>query len=188
MTLTAIIALNVRRASGALALASAIAFFPGPLLSAAGAQPLRQGQPPGPGAQPGVSPVELQRLFDSYVLMRAQEDLKLTDEQFPRFLTRMKALQDARRRAEGQRMRILQELRRLSQSGGAEDELRERLKALDELEVRSGAEIREALRGLDQVLDVVQQARFRILEEQTERSKMELLMRARQANRPRNQF
>ena len=181
-------ALNVRRTSWGLALALAMAFLPGPLLSAAGAQPARQGQPPGPGAQAGVPPAELQRLFDSYVLMRAQEDLRLTDEQFPRFLTRMKALQDARRRAESQRMRILQELRRLTQRGDAEDEIRERLKLLDDLDVRSGAEIKEALRDLDQVLDVVQQARFRILEEQTERSKLELLMRARQANRPRNQF
>jgi hypothetical protein len=42
--------------------------------------------------------------------------------------------------------------------------------------------------GLNQVLDTRQQARFRLLEEQMERRKLELLMRARQANRPRNQF
>jgi hypothetical protein len=37
------------------------------------------------------------------------------------------------------------------------------------------------------VLDVYQQARFRVFEEQIERRKIELLMRARQQNRPNQQ-
>ena len=38
---------------------------------------------------------------------------------------------------------------------------------------------RQAMEGLNQVLDLRQQARFRVFEEQMERRKVELLMRAR---------
>jgi hypothetical protein len=41
--------------------------------------------------------------------------------------------------------------------------------------------MRRAYESLDEVLDVRQQARFRIFEEMIERRKMDLLMRARQA-------
>ena len=58
--------------------------------------------------------------------------------------------------------------------------LKERLSALQELESRSAAELRSAYNQIDEVLDPRQQARFRVLEEQLERRKLELLMRARQ--------
>jgi hypothetical protein len=82
---------------------------------------------------------------------------------------------------------MLQELRRLSQ-GGQDEPLRTQLKALADLDARVTTEVRQAVDGVDQVLDLRQQARFRLFEEQVERRKVELLMRARQANRPRNQF
>jgi len=47
--------------------------------------------------------------------------------------------------------------------------------------------MRKAYNALDEVLDVRQQARFRVFEEQIERRKIELLMRARQQNRLNNQ-
>ena len=55
---------------------------------------------------------------------------------------------------------------------------------LQEIESRTAAEVRKAYTALDEVLDVRQQARFRVFEEQVERRKIELLMRARQQNRP----
>ena len=55
---------------------------------------------------------------------------------------------------------------------------------LQEIESRTAAELRKAYTDLDEVLDVRQQARFRVFEEQVERRKIELLMRARQQNRP----
>jgi hypothetical protein len=148
----------------------------------------RMPPPPGQLAEEGVSPAEIQRLFDAYVVMQAQQQLQLNDEQFPSFLARVRALQDVRRRGQAQRGRILQELRRLSQTTGQDDALRAQLKALSELEARVGSEVRQALDGVDQVLDLRQQARFRLFEEQMERRKVELMMRARQANRPKNQF
>src|SRR5215203_1956508 len=70
----------------------------------------RQGRGPGRGAgadNPGVTPGEVQRMFDAYALMQAQEQLKISDEQFAKFLPRFKALQDARRKTQGDRTRII---------------------------------------------------------------------------------
>jgi hypothetical protein len=153
-----------------------------------------QGRPnrpmPPPEGAPGVSPAEIQGLFEAYVVMQAQRELQLTDEQYPKFLSRVRVLQEARRRGQNERMRHLQELRRLTQTTASGDDLplRTQLRALDELEARVAGEVRQAMADLDQVLDVRQQARFRLLEEAMERRKLELLAQVRQRNRPRNQF
>ena len=65
----------------------------------------------------------------------------------------------------------------------AENDLRDRLRALRELETRAGGEIQRAVDGIDQTLDVRQQARFRVFEQEIEQRKLQLLMRARQQNR-----
>ena len=83
-----------------------------------------------------------------------------------------------------QYLRVLMgELQRLTNPrgpGGDEATIKERLTALQELESRSAAELRRAYDQIDEVLDVRQQARFRVVEEQLERRKLELLMRTRQ--------
>jgi Spy/CpxP family protein refolding chaperone len=151
------------------------------LLNAPGAA---QGQDPGTAVeQPGVSPAEIQRLFDAYAAMQAQEQLQLADVQYPQFLTRMKALQEVRRRHQQERNRVLQDLRRLTQQGDADDsQLKDRLKALQNVDLRAEDEVRKAYEAVDAVLTPRQQARFRLFEEQMERRKIELLTRAR-ANR-----
>ena len=148
------------------------------------AQPARRA--PLPQAE-GVSPGEIQRLFDAYVVMQAQQELTLSDEQYPKFLARVKALQAVRQRGVVARGRILQDLRRLTTAATLDEaQVRSQLKALSELDDRVVGEVRDAIVGVDQVLDVRQQARFRLFEEQMERRKVDLLMRARQANRQRN--
>jgi phosphoglycolate phosphatase-like HAD superfamily hydrolase len=133
--------------------------------------------------RPGVPPAEIQRMFDAYALVQAQDQLKLTDDKYPQFLVKFKALQDVRRRTQQERNRLLQELRRLANEGGDEGLLKEQLHALQDLEARARADVQKAYEGVDSVLDVRQQAKFRLFEEQMERRKIELLMRARQANR-----
>ncbi len=82
----------------------------------------------------------------------------------------------------------LQRLTNPRQPGrGDEAQIKERLTALQELESRNAAEMRKAYNALDEVLEVRQQARFRVFEEQIERRKIELLTRARQQNRPNQQ-
>jgi hypothetical protein len=142
-----------------------------------------QGRPAAPPGESMASPAEIQRMLDGYMLIQAQEMLQLSDEQFPRFLSRVRTLQETRRRTQGERLRLLQELRRATAGRGApadEGTITERLKALDELEVRAAAEIKQQRAAVDQVLTPVQQARFRIFEENMEQRKIELLMRARQ--------
>jgi hypothetical protein len=96
-----------------------------------------QSPPPGDGAE--LRPAEIQRLFDAYLVMEAQQTLGLSDTQYPTFLTRLRALQETRRRHLQARGQLLAEL--------------------------------------------AQQARFRVFEEQIERRKLELMLRARQAAR-----
>jgi hypothetical protein len=68
-----------------------------------------------------------------------------------------------------------------------EPAIRQRLIELQELESRAAAELRQAYTAIDAVLDVRQQARFRIFEEQIERRRFELLQRARQLRQQQNQ-
>jgi Spy/CpxP family protein refolding chaperone len=145
----------------------------------------RQPPPDGTAAEaPGVSAAEIQRMFDSYALIQAQEQLKITDEKFPQFLTRFKALQETRRRNMAERFRMVQDLRRLANDAQPDEaRMRERLKALDELDARAQADVSKSYEAINQVLDVQQQAKFRVFEETMENRKLALVMRARQANR-----
>ncbi len=131
-----------------------------------------------------ISPAEVQRLFDAYTVMQAQEFLGLSDEQFVQFLSRLKSMQGVRRRQEQARAKLLQELNRMTVPKAApvrDEELRDRLRSLQDMESRSFSELGKAYEDLDQVLSVRQQVRFRVFEEQMERRKLELLMRARAA-------
>ena len=145
------------------------------------AQPAPQQQPP-----PGLAAGEVQKLLDAYALVQAQDFLGLNDAQFNAFLPKLRVLQETRRRNEQERMRLVQELRRMTNGRGGqfpENDLRDRLRALRELETRAGGEIQRAVDGIDQTLDVRQQARFRVFEQEIEQRKLQLLMRARQQNR-----
>jgi len=125
---------------------------------------------------------ELQRLFDAYMVMQAQEALQLDDAQFGQFLPKLKALQETRRRNEQARSQLVTELGRLTAPRAATAEeatVRERLRALQELESRAAAELRRAYEAIDQQLDVRRQARFRVFEQNMERRKLQLMLRAR---------
>ena len=154
--------------------------------SFAGAQVARAPGRAAPAApEPGVSPLEVQRMFDAYALMQAQEQLSIADDQFAAFLTRFKALQEVRRRTLNERARVIMEMRRLlNQTQPDEGMIRERLKTLQDISARGAEDEKKAYDAIDQVLDLRQQARFRVFEEVMERRKLELVARARQAIRP----
>lgn len=149
---------------------------------------LAQQVPPPPGGRMGpgrgaqvVSPLELERWFDSYVLLQAQETLRLTDAQFAPFLSRLKALQATRRRNLQARRQVLNAIGRLTNETPLDEaQMREQMKALRDLDARSGEELRRAYDALDEVLEIGQQGRFRVFEEVVERRKIDLLLRARQ--------
>jgi hypothetical protein len=159
--------------------------------SEAGATPpaVRQGAGPGrpnaPLSEDGsVSTAELVNMLDTYAIVQAQRELTLNDTQYAQFVTRLKRLQETRRRNQRERNQLLQDLRKMSgpQAPTPVDEgaLRERLRTLREHDDRSAAELRKAYDSLDEVLDVRQQARFRVFEEAIERRKLDLVVRARE--------
>ena len=143
-------------------------------------------RPQAPGASDQVTPAELQRLFDSYAVVQAQQFLGLNDEQYTRFLPKFLALQTARRQALQQRTRMLNVIRRAVNENQPDDQVRDALKQLQDIDDRGAVEMRKAQDAVDQVLELRQQAKFRIFEEQMERRKLELVTRARQANRANN--
>jgi hypothetical protein len=148
-----------------------------------------QGQPPGarqgmPGpAEGAINAREIQRLFEGYMVMQAQDALQLSEAQYGRFVTRLKALQDARRRHQLARNQIMADLRRLTnpQSGSNDEaQLTDRLRSLRDEDDRAAADMKKAYEGVDETLDARQQARFRIFEERMDQQKLDLLTKARQ--------
>jgi len=175
-----------------LAITSLIIALAGSAHAQGQAQP-PQGPPPeqGPGGQgpdPGsMTPGEIQKLFDAYIVVEAQRALELSDAQYPQFIAKLRTLQDTRRRNQQERMQLMQRLMRMTAPRAPQidnSQIEAVLKNLQELESRTAADARKAYDDLDQVLDVRQRARFRVLEEQVERRKIDLLTRARQQNRP----
>ena len=132
-----------------------------------------------------LSPAEIQRWFNAYALLQAQEAIALTDEQYPKFLAAMRALQEQQRKQQQERARLLRELARLSAPDAAADDaaITAVLAALRQHDEEARTELRKSYDRVDETLSVRQRGRFRLFEEQMERRKVELLMRVRQPQR-----
>ena len=156
---------------------------------------MAQQQPPPPGAPgaaqgppPDQGPLnagQIQRWFEAYTVLQAQDALRLSEAQYGRFVTRLKSLQEARRRHQQTRNQILADLRKLTNpqtppAAGDDTQIADRLKALREEDERGGLDLKKSYDALDETLDLRQQARFRVFEERMEQQKLELLTRARQ--------
>jgi len=134
---------------------------------------------------PALSAGQIQRWFEAYTVLQAQDALRLSEAQYGRFVTRLKSLQEARRRHQQARNQILADLRKLTNpqatpASGDEAQIADRLKALRDEDERSALDLKKSYDALDETLDLRQQARFRVFEERMEQQKLELLMRARQ--------
>lgn len=137
-----------------------------------------------------LAPGQVQKLFDSYALIEAQDFLGLNETQFASFLPKFRAMQETRRRNEQERLRLLQELNRMTSARAgqiSESDVRSRLRSLRDLYTRSVNDMQQAYDALDETLNLRQQARFRVFEQQMEQRRLQLLMRARQANPNRQQ-
>jgi len=171
----------VRRAT----IAAAAALLLLAAIDTADAQPrrARQAEARAQAGDPGTDPAELGRLFDAYTVMQAQEALGLDEARFGPFVTRLRALQQLRRRHVRERAVLMRELRLLLQTTGNDVQLKEKLDALVRLEATIRADELKARDAVDEILDVRQQARFRLLEQQLELRKLELVNRARARQR-----
>jgi hypothetical protein len=161
------------------------------LLLSASAQAQEPTPPSGPpegrgGRAQGVRPAELAAMLDAWAIVQAQTALQLNDAQYGQFVTRLKRLQETRRRNGQMRNRLLQQVRALVAPGVTPDDaaIREKLKALRDHDEQTAAALRRDGDAVDEVLDARQQALFRLLEERLERQKLDLLMRARERARP----
>jgi hypothetical protein len=136
------------------------------------------------GAQP-TSMAEIRKAFDAYAVTQAQEQVKITKDQLPKFLAEYKELNDSRRMAAQEHNRLLVELRQhVVDTKVSDTQLKDRLKALRDVEERSHADIRKAYDAIDKLLDLRQQARFRLFEKDMDRRMAQVIARTRQSNRP----
>src|SRR3954452_11753192 len=125
--------------------------------SLAAAQPPQgppPGAPPGPpgGPEAAINAGQIQRWFEAFTVLQAQEALQLSEAQYGRFVTRLKSLQDTRRKHQLARNQILAVLRKQTNpQTGASDEavLSDRLKAFREEDDRAAAELKKAYEGVD---------------------------------------
>ena len=148
--------------------------------------------PPAPAAAPapqvpaGDQPInagQIQRWFEAYTVLQAEQALELSETQYFKFVTRLGALQETRRKHQQAHQQILNELRKLTNpQTGSNDEvaIMDRLKALRDEDDAAAVDLRKAYDAVDETLDARQRARFRIFEDRVEQQKLELLMRARQ--------
>jgi hypothetical protein len=153
--------------------------------ASAGQRPERPAAPEGRADQraDALPDAALADMLDTYAIVQAQRELTIADEMYGTFAARLKKLQDIRRRNQRQRQQLIRELVRMAgprAAAPADDAaIRAQLTALREHDDRAAAELRQAYDALDEVLDTRQQARFRMFEEQIERRKLDLLVRAR---------
>lgn len=164
-----------RRVVGLLVLACLCA---GPALAKTQGQGLGALSPePNPDRVPRA---EVLRLFDAYAVVQAQEALGLDNARYGAFVAAYKSLLETRRRNREQRARLLNELGKMAAAPTPDEPiLRDKLKALQDHDVRSAGEATQALDAVDQALTVAQRARFRVFEERMEQRKLDLLSRAR---------
>lgn len=175
-----------------LAASVVVLFGLGTFASAQTPPPAQGKQPGGQRAQPGgrqgqpgdqIAPGDVEAMFEAMTVMEAERFVALTPDQFPAFVQRLKKLQEARVQRQRRHNRALAELRALSnpQNAQADDAaIDAKLKELDAIEVESHAAIGKAMDAIDQLLSVRQRARFRVLEDNIEKKKLDFLTRVRQ--------
>jgi hypothetical protein len=170
--------------SARLCLAALVVVAASTLPAESYAQGRAQGAPGQQGARGQLSPRDIQDQFDAYAIVQAQDALKLSDEQFPEFVRRARELHRLRRLVRMARSRLVGSLNQLLRDGSATDaRFAAATKALDDHERASLDQIHRAYASIDEILDARQRARFRVLEEQLERKKLDMLFRARQPRR-----
>jgi hypothetical protein len=142
-----------------------------------------RGGPVGDLGNDELPDAELANMLDTYAIVQAQQALTISDEKYGTFAARLKKLQDIRRRNQRQRQQLVRELAKMAgrrtQTPADDTTVKNQLLALKEHDARAATELSQAYESLDEMLDVRQQAQFRIFEETIERRKLDLLVRAR---------
>ncbi len=157
-------------------------YEPGPLFCQA---PPAPPQAPCSSGQPcplGPEMEKERRLLEAVRVTRMTEALKLSDEQVDRFFSRLKQLEGKRRQLRQEKSRIIEELSRLLEQAEKQKELKTKIEELEKLEQEEREGIRRMMKGLDSLLTIEQQARWRVF---NERFDQEIRNMAREIHRKR---
>lgn len=134
-----------------------------------------------PRRNPQPDREEVRGMMEAYIISKLQDALDLTDEQYGRMVVAQKKLTDTRREYRQNRMRVLQQMRRaLQREEAGEDELNPLLRELETLRDEFAADEKKRYEAIDQILDVRQRARYRILEVELQRRLQEMMRQVRQ--------
>lgn len=132
---------------------------------------------------------DVRGMMEAYVLSKLQDALDLTDEQFGQMVVAQTKLSDTRHEYRQNRMRVLRQMRQILQDEDAgENELQPLLDELEALREEFLASEKSRYQAIDAILDVRQQARYRILEVELQRRLQEMMRRVqgrRDDGRPR---
>lgn len=124
----------------------------------------------------GMNAMQLQQHLDAFALIQAEQQLKLSSDQYSVFAPKLIRVQTMRRRMMQERRRLLNELNQLLVAQTPNDEaIAEKTKAFDDWNRRMTDELAKSYQDLDTSLTPWQRGRFRLFEEQMERRKLELL-------------
>jgi hypothetical protein len=121
------------------------------------------------------------KMVDAYIVSNMQESLELGEEEFVRLLPLVRRLQTDRRDLAQRRFRALREIRRLLESGSAtEPRLAELMREVKSAEQEQATLIPRDLDAIDDALTPVQQAKFRVLEQEVEQKIRALMGQVRE--------
>lgn len=150
----------------------------------AGRRPGREGR--ANDALPGLRADEVQQIVDGWEIATAEKTLQLNDQQYVPFIQQLRKLQNGRRQQFMQRRRMLMSLQQtLNQQPPADDAaIDAKVKQFDDQERKLQQELQTLHAAIDAVLTPRQRLRFRVLQEQMERRKLEVLSRAMRAGGP----
>lgn len=127
----------------------------------------------------------VQDLLEGMEISNADKFLQVDNQHYGDFIQRLRNLQKLRKQHQNQRQRLVQELRRLTNTPGMEDALLEApTKRLDDFDKQAFQDMQNAYAQIDEVLNVRQRARFRLFEEQMEQRKLEIITRVLKSGAP----
>ena len=135
--------------------------------------------------QPGASRQEFESMMEAYIISKLQDSLSLTDEQYAGMVVAQKKLQETQRNYRRQRSEFLRQLRRIGRVDGADNELAGVLAGFDQLKREFQESEWTRYAAIDEILNVQQRARYRILEVEIQRRLQELVRRMSRPDRPR---
>ena len=131
---------------------------------------------------------EVEGMMEAYILSKLQDSLDLTDEQFGSMVVAQKKLSDTRREYRRDRMQVLRQMRQtLQRDQAGESELQPLLSELDTLRDEFASNEKSRYAAIDDILDIRQRARYRVLEVELQRRLGEMMRQVRGGGNDRRQ-